>query len=245
MKDPIRNAQVGVLTVWSDIGCPWASLALHTLHLTAARHGVDLIIDHRAFPLELFNGRPTPKTIIDAEIVAIAGLRAEVSWRMWSAPDATYPVTTLPAMAAVQVAKDPAIGGLAAADELDSRLRQAFYHDGRCVSVHAEILTAANDCSSVDVAALDRGLRSGGGVAAVFDDWRIAAADERIDGSPHLFLPHHHESGMHNPGVSYHWTAPPSDGGVPRFRSYDTAWADDVLARLSDRPATNESLDQI
>lgn len=99
------------ITVWSDIGCPWATLALHTLHAAAAQRGAELLIDHRAFPLELFNREPTPKPIIDVELVAIAGLRPELDWRPWPGPDSTYPVTMLPALEAVQAAKNPAVGG--------------------------------------------------------------------------------------------------------------------------------------
>lgn len=237
MNNRLGCTQDNVLTVWSDIGCPWATLALHTLHRSAAQHGVDLVIDHRAFPLELFNGRPTPKNIIDAEIVAIAGLRPEVDWSMWGAPEATYPITTLPAMAAVQTAKDPEVGGLAAANQLDFALRNAFYRDSRCISVHAEILAVAGDFTAVNVPALDRGLQDGRGLAAVFDDWRIAS-DDRIKGSPHLLSAHCGESGMHNPGVDYHWTAPPSEGGLPRFTSYDTVWAENLLMQLSRRSAS-------
>ncbi len=50
------------MTVWSDLGCPWATLALHTLRASAAERGQELVIDHRAFPLELFNREPTAKT---------------------------------------------------------------------------------------------------------------------------------------------------------------------------------------
>lgn len=227
------------VTVWSDIGCPWATLALHTLRDTAYRNGVGLTIEHRVFPLELFNGRPTPKPIIDAEIVAVAGLRPEVDWRLWNGADWTYPVTTLPAMAAVQAAADPTIGGLAAADQLDSTLRGAFYRDSRCISVHAEILAAAGLCPDLDVDALEAALRRGSGIAAVFSDWK-AAAEAKVMGSPHIFLgPEDHE-GLHNPGVTYHWTSPPAEGGLPRFVSYDTAWANETLTQLGHTSAKVE-----
>jgi hypothetical protein len=83
---------------------------LHTLRSAAEDRGQDVLIDHRAFPLELFNRMSTPKSIVDAEMVVIAGRRPELGWRPWSAADHTYPVTTLPAMEAVQVAKHLTLG---------------------------------------------------------------------------------------------------------------------------------------
>lgn len=224
----IRNRSTGILTVWSDIGCPWASLAIATLHRAAEDAGTAVLIDHRAFPLELFNRRATPKPIIEAEIVAIAGLCPELVWRQWTDSEA-YPVTMLPAMAAVQAAKSDDVGGLAASTELDARLRDAFYRDGRCISIHAEILDIAASCATINVDTLDAALRSGAGIADVFAQWRVADGPA-VQGSPHLFVADH--AGIHNPGVNYHWTAPPARGGVPRFTSYDRSWTRDLLATL-------------
>src|SRR6478609_277642 len=178
----IRNPTTGILTVWSDIGCPWASLAIATLHSAAEHAGTGVLVDHRAFPLELFNRRATPKPIIDAEIIAIAGLCPELEWRQWIAPEA-YPVTMVPAMAAVQAAKSDDVGGLVASTELDARLRDAFYRDGRCISIHAEILDIAASCPAVDADALDAALRTGAGIADVFAQWRVADGPA-VQGSP-------------------------------------------------------------
>lgn len=230
MTDPFRdpelvNQEPGVLTVWSDIGCPWATLALHTLRQRSLERDVDLLVDHRAFPLELFNRRSTPKPIIDVEITAIAGLIPSLGWRSWSAPEWSYPVSTIPAMAAVQAAKDPAVGGLRASGELDAALRAAYYEGGRCISIHAEILSAAERCPSVFLPALESALERGQGTADVFGHWRVAR-DLPVQGSPHLFVGDRYSE--HNPGVQYHWTAPPGEG-FPRFESHTVDWADTVL----------------
>src|SRR5690348_8125180 len=89
----VLNPAAGTVTLWSDLSCPWATLALHTLHAAAATRGQRLVIDHRAFPLELFNRMPTPRYIVDAEIVAIAGHGLGPRWRPWHAAGSTYPVT--------------------------------------------------------------------------------------------------------------------------------------------------------
>ena len=212
------------VTVWSDIGCPWATLALHTLHRVAERRREKVAVDHRAFPLELFNRRATPKDILDAEIVAIAGLVPELGWRLWSAASATYPVTTLPAMEAVQAAKDPTIGGLPASDQLDTALRQAFYAQSRCISLHSVILEVAEECDLVDHGKLEEALAHGAGRAAVYTDWQEAGS-KGVRGSPHLLT---RSLTVHNPGAVYAWTAPPGRG-FPRLESYDTAWADELF----------------
>lgn len=219
-----------VLTVWSDIGCPWATLALHTLHAAARRREQPLLVDHRAFPLELFNRRPTPQQIVDAEIVVLAAHRPELGWRMWGGRESEYPVTTLPALEAVQAAKLPDVGGLAAADELDTALRRAFYVESRCISMHSVILDIAEDCPAVDEAALADALARGVGRAEVYQQWRTAQGPE-IQGSPHLFTAGGFAA--HNPGAHYAWTAAPDEGGFPRLDSYDPSWAEHLLDGLA------------
>lgn len=230
-QDPeLVNLDQGVVTVWSDIGCPWATLALHTLRSRGDELGIDLLIDHRAFPLELFNGRPTPKGIIDVEVTAIAGLVPALGWRPWSGPESGYPVTTVPGLAAVQAAKTASIGGLRASGELDHVLRQAFYGEGRCISVYSEIMEAAARCPSIYLPAFEASIESGVGHAEVFRQWSTARSLP-VQGSPHIFV--NDRFAQHNPGVHYHWTARPGEG-FPRFEHYDVTWADGVLGLLAD-----------
>ncbi|EON25519.1 MULTISPECIES: DsbA family oxidoreductase [Nocardioides] len=225
-QDPaLVNTTDGVITVWSDIGCPWASLALHTLRSRVLHRDIDILIDHRAFPLELFNKRGTPKGIIDVEVTAIAGLVPALGWQPWTAPDWQYVVSTMPAMASVQAAKALSVGGLRASDELDHALRQAFYIHGRPISVHSEILTAAEGCPSLYLPALESALEQGRGYGEVFSQWHTAAALP-VQGSPHIFVKDRYAE--HNPGVRYHWTARPGEG-FPRFEQYDESWADAAL----------------
>ena len=229
--DPaVVNPDSDVVTIWSDIGCPWASLALHTLQSRARDRDVDVLVDHRAFPLELFNPRATPKAIIDVEVTAIAGLVPSLGWRPWTGRESEYAVSTLPAMAAVQAAKATSVGGLRGSNELDGALRRAFYERGRCISVHAEILQAAATCPSVYLPALEAALERGQGHAAVFAQWHTAR-NLPVQGSPQFFVGERYAE--HNPGVEYHWTAPPGEG-FTRVDRYDTKWADEVLDLVTD-----------
>jgi predicted DsbA family dithiol-disulfide isomerase len=225
----LANPAPRTVTVWSDIGCPWASLALHTLRARMQERAAEVFIDHRCFPLELFNSQPTPKFIVDAEVVIIAGLRPELGWKPWTAPHWTYPVTTLPAMEAVQACKDPALGGLRASDELDAALREAFYVHGRCISIYSVVLDVAEQCEHVDVAVLAAALANGAGRTEVHSQWKVAQRAE-VRGSPQLFDARGYIS--HNPGATYHWTAPPP-AGFPRLEHYRTDWADELLDGLT------------
>ncbi|MET8676164.1 DsbA family protein [Streptomyces sp. NPDC004647] len=216
----------GSVTVWSDIGCPWASLVLHTLRGAAREREQEILIDHRAFPLELFNSQPTPKFIVEPEVIVIAARRPELGWRLWSGRESDYPSTMLPAMEAVQAAKDPAIGGLRGSDELDTALRRAFYAESRCISIPSEILDIAADCAHVDAAALAGAMERGTGRAEVYEQWRTAQGPE-IQGSPQLFASGGYAA--HNPGVTARWTGDPDHGGLPHLEDYDASWAEDLL----------------
>ncbi|GAC1569595.1 MAG: dithiol-disulfide isomerase [Candidatus Dormibacteria bacterium] len=188
----------GVVVVYSDLACPWAHVAVTRLHATRRRLGLDgrVAFDHRAFPLELVNRRPTPKRVLDSEVPVLAALQPDAGWHSWNAPDSEYPVTTLPAMAAVQAA---AAQGWAASEALDLALRCAFFADSRCISVLPVILAVAGACDGVDADLLATELESGRGHAAVMAQWRDI---ERwgVQGSPHVFAQGGCDS--FNPGIT-------------------------------------------
>lgn len=209
-----NNPDAGVITVWSDLSCPWATMALHTLHQVAADRGLDVRIDHRVFPLELLNGESAPRPMHDEEVATITAVRTDLGWSPWTAPDWTYPVTTLPALAAVQAVKEQQ--GLEAADALDTALRRAFFVDQRCISLVPVIEDVARGCADVDADALLDALRSGAGQAAVFADLEVARSGE-IQGSPHVWTSDGPFAA--NPGVD--------DTG--NFVGYDATWVDRLL----------------
>lgn len=213
--------------IYSDLGCPWASLALHHLRRARVEEGVALTVEHRAFPLELFNARPTPKWILDPEVAAITELEPALGWSAWSGPESGYPVTMLPAMEAVQAAKHPDAGGPGASDALDAALRHAFYAEHRCVSVHSEIVAVARDCPEVDEQWLDRALRTGRFRAELFTQWEQSQSPE-VRGSPHLFLAD--GSSLHNPGITFGW---PKGAARPEITSYEPEIWNELVCRAA------------
>src|SRR5688500_7926303 len=101
----------GTVVVYSDIGCPWAHLAVFRLHRARSELGLQgaITFDMHAFPLEIFNEQPTPKKILDAEIAVAGALDPDAGWQMWQGAEAEYPVTMLPALEAVQAAKEQSL----------------------------------------------------------------------------------------------------------------------------------------
>ena len=219
----------GTIVVYSDIGCPWAHAAVSRLH--RFRKSLDLQarvrFDHRAFPLELVNRRPTPKRILDAEIPVAGGIEPDAGWAMWQGDPSSYPVTTLPALEAVQAAKAQSVE---ASETLDRALRVAFFGESRCISLLPVVLDVATRCGPVDVAMLEAALRDGVArreVMAQFD-----AVDELgVKGSPHLFLPDGSDAA--NPGVDMHWQGAHGEG-FPVVRADDPSIYEDLLRRAAE-----------
>ena len=213
------------IVIWSDIGCPWAGLTVHRLHTTRARLGLDDVValDHRAFPLELHNERPTPWRALTAEIPVVGDLAPEMGWTGWQRHPWEWPVSTLLALEAVQAAKEQ---GLHASDRLDAALRRAFYVDSRCVSLRHVVLDVAVT-ADVEVGPLKEALDSGRARPHVMEQF-AASTQDAVRGSPHLFLPD--GSDVHNPGVEQHW----DDAlGAPVVDSDDPSVFDDILRRAT------------
>jgi predicted DsbA family dithiol-disulfide isomerase len=222
------DVAAGTIVVWSDIACPWATLAVHRLNLTRARLDLDdrVRFDHRAFPLEVFNERPTPRKVLAAEVPVVGGLAPEFGWQVWQAPDSWWPVTTLPALEAVQAAKEQ---GLEASEQLDYALRRAFFAESGCISMRHVILDVAAGCPAVDVDLLRKAIDDGRCRRTVIEH-REEAERHDVQGSPHLFLPDGGD--VHNPGVRMHWEGE-HGGGFPVVDADDPSAYEDVLRRAA------------
>lgn len=208
------DVKPGTIVVFSDIACPWATIAVERFHAARQRTGLDVTLVHRAFPLELLNEEPTPKETLEAELPVVRRLAPDV-FRPWSAPDHEWPVTTLPALEAARE------GGPA----LDRALRLAFFHDSRCISLRPVLLEVATKTEGVDVDAVAAALDDGRHRSSIMRDFDVAATDA-VQGSPHVFLPD--GTDVVNPGIELH-----DEDGVPVVDADDpTAW-DDLLRRAA------------
>src|SRR5687768_17061896 len=218
------------IAVWSDLGCPWSHVVVWRLHDARRRLGLEgrVHFDHHAFPLELFNNEPTPFRARAAEWPVAAQLAPRAGWAAWSAPEQAWPVTMLPPMEAVQAAK---LQSLAASEELDRGLRRAFWGESRCISLRHVILEVANECDTVDVAALSEALDDGRTRRALFADWAVARGDE-VRGSAHLFAPD--GTNAQNPGIAIAWRDDGAGGGEAVIEADDPAAIDDLVRRAAE-----------
>jgi predicted DsbA family dithiol-disulfide isomerase len=221
-------AAPGTIVVWSDIACPWATLVIHRLHCERSRRGLDdeVVLDHRAFPLELVNGRCTPRRIVGAEVPVAGALDPEFGWQVWQAPDFEWPVTTLPALEAVQAAKEQ---GLAASDALDLALRRAFFAQSRCISMRHVVVDVAASVPDLDVDMLAAALDDGRARHLVVEQWR-AARDGPVKGSPHLFF--RDGTDLANPGITMHWEGE-HGSGFPVIDEHDPSIYEALLRRAA------------
>ncbi|WP_350278483.1 DsbA family protein [Kribbella sp. HUAS MG21] len=215
------NVAPGTIQVWSDLLCPFAHVAIHRLRAARAELGVEVRLDHRTFALELFNG-PHSRPGTDSEAVGLGQVAPEVGFRLWSAPDWTYPSTVLLAAEAVHAAKAQ---GLQASEDLDAALRRAFWFDSRPIGHRQTILEVAAAVESVDPTELATALDDGRARSAITHDHTIAVTDA-VQGSPHLFLAD--GTAIHNPGVAVHWEGPWA-AGYPIAQNKDPDWAHQLL----------------
>ncbi len=218
----------GTIIIFSDIWCSFAHIAVHRLHTTRERLGLTdrVRFDHRAFPLELLNDAPSPRPGTDSEVGRMAALEPDAGWQLWQAKDWLYPSTTLPALEAVQAAKEQ---GFAASEQLDLALRKAFWAESRCISHRKVILDAAASTGVVDVDALAAALDDGRARRSLSEQAAIAATD-RVNCSPHLFLPDGTDHA--NPGIEVGWVG--SYGiGWPVVSSDDPSVFEDILKRAA------------
>ncbi|MBV9383683.1 MAG: DsbA family protein [Streptosporangiaceae bacterium] len=206
VEGPVRPAP-GRIIVFSDIWCAFGHVAVHRLHAARERLGLQgrVIFDPYCFPMELLNGNPGSRPGSDSEVPSVGACEPDAGWQLWHGPDWLYPSSSLPALEAVQAAKEQS---LQAAEDLDRALRRAFWAESRCITNHTVILDVAAATGGIDVARLRAALDDGHIRPVLTEHARISASD-RVLCSPHLFLPD--GTNYANPGMSVEWTG---DWGV-------------------------------
>ena len=226
--EPIAGAP-GALVLFSDIACPWSTVAVLRLRAARAELGLDeqLAIIHLAHPLELTHDIALPRRVIDAETVACAATVPDFGWSLWQRSPDDYPVSTLLPLQAVQVAR---LQSEAAAEELDLALRRALFVESRCITVLHEIRAAARNCRTLDIDLMLLRLEAGFGQAAIFRQSRLARAGAAAC-SGQIVLPD--GSSYCNPGIDAGWIGPPMPRGVPVVRSDDASAFRDLVRKAA------------
>ena len=228
--DPRLPVATDTIAVYTDLNCSFAHVAVYRLHQTRSRLGLDGVVhfDHRAFPLELFNLSVNERPGVDSEIAVVGALEPDAGWRLWQGPDWRYPVSTLPALEAVQAAKSQ---GWHASEMLDLGLRRAFWLENRCITLRHEILDIAESTGIVDVTELAKHLDSGSARSAVFAQYE-SARDDRIICSPHVILCD--GTNAANPGVDAHWVNGDFGVGFPVIDANDPSIYEQLLLRAAE-----------
>ena len=207
---------MATVTIYSDLHCPWAFVTVTRLRRARDAHGLDVVFDPRAWPLELVNGRGTPRHVVEPETALLAqheeALFSRFRGRSW-------PSTSLPAFEAVAAARLAL--GVAAAQEVDYALRLAFFRDSADVSVRPAI-AAAVAAAGVDADAVMKAWDTQPVRAEVLADYE-RSQQLPVEGSPQVFWPD--GSTTHNPGMTdVEWVR-----GIPRLRSSDPQAAERLL----------------
>jgi predicted DsbA family dithiol-disulfide isomerase len=228
--DPRLPVAADTISVYTDLNCSFAHVAVYRLHQTRTELGLDGVLhfDHRVFPLELFNHSVNERPGVDSEIAVIGALEPNAGWRMWQGPDWRYPVSTLLPLEAVQAAKAQ---GWHASEMLDLALRRAFWEHSRCITMRHEILDIAESTGVIDVTELAKHLDSGSARAAIFAQFD-SARDDKVICSPHIFLCD--GTNAANPGVEAHWINGGFGEGFPVIDSDEPGIYYELLLRAAE-----------
>ncbi len=223
----------GTLVVFSDIACPWSTVVVLRLREARAARGGTAAppILHLAHPLELLHRKPLARRVIDAEIPGCAAATPHFGWSLWQGRLDEYPVSSLPAVEAVQAARRQSE---AAAEELDFALRRALFVESRCITLRHEVLRAAARCPLVDVERLAGDLDTGAARPAVSRQSQAAMAGAATC-SGYVVAPD--GSGLCNPGVRTRWLGPTLPAGVPVVVADDPVRYGDLVGLALDDPA--------
>lgn len=201
------------VTIWSDIHCPWAAVAVHRLRRARTEEGLDVVFDQRPWPLELVNGVGGPQHTLPLEAAILSNHEPDVFSRYRGG---SWPSTLFPAFELVAAARRAQ--GLRIAEEVDYHLRLAFFRDSTDVSLlsglESALAAAHAGLDDVDPERILAVWRHEPVRADVVGDFERSRGLP-IQGSPQVFWPD--GSTTHNPGMEDHeWVR-----GLPRIHSTD------------------------
>lgn len=174
------------LLLYADVHCPYAYLASWRLRKVLPEYETRVEVVHKSLAIEHADRKPTPKDVLDAETPIVLREEPGIPYRPWSAPAWTWPVTMWPAFEAVKCAERQS---LAAAHELDWRLREAFFARSRCISLRHVLLEEARAVPGLDVGRFERDFDDGVGKPLVLAEAREGWETLGLEASPTFVLP--------------------------------------------------------
>lgn len=136
-----------------------------------------------AFPLELVDGEPPPRDILEQEWWLAALQEPRATFRPFRGDG--FPTSTLPAFDAAKAAERQ---GEEIGWAYDVRIRRAFFAEGINIGRPDALRELAREVG-LDMARLDRDLASGRMRQRVLAEWRLGGERYGVRGTPTLVLP--------------------------------------------------------
>jgi predicted DsbA family dithiol-disulfide isomerase len=163
-----------VIELYADVWCPFAHVGLRCVsERRALLKRQDVLLDIRAWPLELVNGKP-----LDPEDTAlhVRELQSQVARDLFGRFDPEhFPQTSLPALACVHAAYRK---GMETGEAMSFALRDALFEEGLDIS-SADVLSEI--AQSLDLDSIDAADEQ-----AVLADWDEGVR-RGVKGSPHFY----------------------------------------------------------
>lgn len=159
------------------------------LHQIAPEYEGRVRVRVRPFPLELLGGEAAPRDILEQEWWLAALQEPQAPFARYPGDD--WPITTVPAFEAVWAA---ARQGETAAEQLDLRIRRAFFSEGRNIGRRDVLVELARDLV-LDAQAFERAFAHPDAHAAVVAEAREGRQRFQVRRTPTLML----GDGMHLP----------------------------------------------
>jgi len=171
---------MAVITVWSDMLCPWGYVASLRLRRIRDQLGADSVsFDFRAWPLDITH-RPPDASRRRAEIVALAQHEPS-AFTLYEGP---VPVSSV---LASEAQKWGYSYGQEIGEHFDLAIRRAFFLHSRNLGIRSELLAVAHT-EGLDDGALSSALDTGKFRAAIATDIEEGKGIP-VGGSPTIILP--------------------------------------------------------
>lgn len=190
------------IQLYSSIECPFSYLAVYRLKQVLPEYEGRIQIFWRALSLEYINRASFLKPMFDAQRLLLTQIEPDLPINPWPHADWQWPTTFWPAFEAMACAQAQ---GFQATLAYDWALSQAYFVEGRNISLRHEILAIAEQLATAGVLyyprfqiEFDSGRWKGTIVKENWRGWR----DLALKGSPTFITPD--GSQYNNPAVGEH-----------------------------------------
>jgi predicted DsbA family dithiol-disulfide isomerase len=171
--------------MYADLACPYAYVSAYRLRKLRTEDRAPVVIEHKSLALEYVNREPTPKPLLERELLVLVQEEPGIPYQRWQRPESEWPVTMWPAFEAVKCAERQS---LELADALDWALRTAFFAESRCISMRHVLFDLAEHVG-IEMGRwasdFDRGVAKYQVLAEAQEGWERL----HVEGSPTFVLP--------------------------------------------------------